>query len=104
MKRDVASFVVKCMICLQVKVKKQRPLGLLQPLEVPKWKWDKITMDFVTRLWTTFHKNNVILVIMDQLTKTTHFIPIKMDFSLAKLTKLYVREVVRLHRVPSSIR
>ena len=103
MKRDVASFVARCMICQQVKAEHQRPPGLLQPLEVPEWKWDKITMDFVTGLPTTFHKNNVVWVIVDRLTKSAHFIPIRMDFSLAKLTKLYIKEIVRLHGVPSSI-
>ena len=60
-------------------------------------------MDFVTGLPTSFHKNNVIWVIMDTLTKMAHFIPIHMDFLLAKLTKLYFREVGRLHGVPFSI-
>ena len=60
-------------------------------------------MDFVTRLPTTFHKNNVVWVIVDRLTKSAHFIPIRMDFSLAKLTKMYIKEIVRLHGVPSSI-
>ena len=60
-------------------------------------------MDFVTGLSTSFHKNNAIWVTMDRLTKMAHFIPIRIDFSLSKLTKLYIREVVRLHRVPSSI-
>ena len=60
-------------------------------------------MDFVMGLPTTFHKNNAIWVIMDRLIETAHFIPIWMDFSLAKLTKLYIREVVTLHGVPFSI-
>ena len=64
---------------------------------MPEWKWDKITMDFVTGLAMMFHKNNVIWVIVDHLTKSTHFI------SLTKFTKLYVREVVKLHGVPFSI-
>ena len=60
MKKDVASFVAKCMICQQVKVEHQRPLELLQPLEVLEWTLDKITMDFVMGLLTSFHKNNPI--------------------------------------------
>ena len=103
MKRDVASFVAKCMICQQVKVEHQRPLGLLRPLEIPEWKWDKITMDFVMGLPMTFGKHNAIWVIVDLLTKFAHFILIKTDFSLAKLSKLYIREVVKLHGIPSSI-
>ena len=103
MKKDIAAFVTKCMICQQVKAEHQRPSGLMQPLEVPKWKWDKITMDSMTALLTTFNKNNVIWVTVDRLTKSAHFIPIKIDFSLAKLTKLYIRDIVKLHGVPTSI-
>ena len=58
---------------------------------------------FVMGLPTSFHKNNAIWVTGDMLTKMVHFILIRMDFSLTKLTKLYIREVVRLHGVPSSI-
>ena len=103
MKRDTASFVAKCMIRQQVKVEHQKPPGLLWPLEIPEWKWDKITMDFVIGLLTTFSKHNAIWVIVDQLTKSAYFISIKTNFSLAKLSKLYIREVVKLHGIPSSI-
>ena len=97
MKKDIVAFVSKCMICQHVKAKHQRPFGLMQPLEVPEWKWDKITMDFITGLATTFNKNNAIWVIMDRLTKFAHFIPVRTNFSLAKLTKLYIRKIVNLH-------
>ena len=60
-------------------------------------------MDFMTELPTTFGKHNAIWVIVDRLTKSAHFIPIKTDFSLAKLSKLYIRKVVKLHGIPSSI-
>ena len=67
MKRHVASFVAKCMICQQVKDQHQRSSRLLHLLEMPEWKRDKITMNFVTRLSKTFHKNNIPWVIVDQL-------------------------------------
>ena len=76
MKKDIAAFVAKYMICQQVKAEHQRPSGLMQPLEVPEWKWDKITMDFVTGLSTMFNKNNTIWVMVDHLTKSAHFIPV----------------------------
>ena len=60
-------------------------------------------MDFVTGLPTTFNKNNAIWVMIDRLTKSAHFIPIRTDFSLAKLTKLYIRDIVKLHGVPTRI-
>ena len=60
-------------------------------------------MDFVTGLPKTFSKHNAIWVIVDHLTKSAHFIPIKTDFSIVKLSKLYIREVVKLHDIPLSI-
>ena len=62
---------------LGVKAKHQRLVGLLQPLEIPKWKWDLVSMDFVVGLPPTQKKNNAIWVVMDQLTKTAHFIAMK---------------------------
>ena len=103
MKKDIAAFVTNCMICQQVKAEHQRSFGLMQPLEVLEWKWDKITMDFIIGLSMTFNKNNTIWVILDRLTKSTHFIPVRTDFYLAKFTKLYIREIVKLHKVPVSI-
>ena len=103
LKIDVASFVTKCVICQQVKMEHpQRPSGLLQPLEILDWKGDKITMDFVTEL-RTLYKNNVIWVIVDQLTKSAHFLLFMTDFPVIKLSKLYIKEVIKLHRVSSSI-
>ena len=72
-KKDIVTFVAKWMICQQVKAEHQRPFDLLQPLEVPEWKCDKIIMDFVTSLPTMFRKNNTIWVIVDRLTKSAHF-------------------------------
>ena len=103
MKKDIAAFVTKCMICQQVKAEHQRPFGLMQPLKVPEWKWDKITVNFVTGLPMTFNKNNAIWVMVDRLTKSAHFIPVRTDFSIAKLTKLYIKDIMKLHGVPTSI-
>nr|GFD36606.1 putative reverse transcriptase domain-containing protein [Tanacetum cinerariifolium] len=54
MKRDVATFVSKCLICQQVKIEHQRASNLLQQLDIPVWKWDEISMDFVTGQRPTF--------------------------------------------------
>ena len=70
---------------------------------VPKWKWDRITMDFVSGLPLSLGKKNAIWVIVDRLTKSAHFIPVRIDYSLNKLAELYIREIVRLHGIPLSI-
>ncbi|GJY99567.1 retrotransposon protein, putative, ty3-gypsy subclass [Tanacetum coccineum] len=67
MKQDVATFVSKCMTCQQVKIEHQRASGLLQPLEIPMWKWDEISMDFVTGLPTTQKRHDAIWVVVDRL-------------------------------------
>jgi len=103
MKRKVSEFVYACLVCQKAKIEHQRPSGKLQPLEIPQWKWDNISMDFVVRLPRTPRGFDSIWVIVDRLTKFAHFILINIRFSLEKLTSLYISEIVRLHGVPSSI-
>ena len=103
MKRDIADFVARCLVCQQVKAEHQRPSGTLQPLPIPKWKWEYITMDFVIGLPRTRAGFDAIWVIVDRLTKSAHFLPIRNNFSLDRLAKLYISKIVRLHRVPISI-
>ncbi|KAL5553746.1 hypothetical protein UlMin_041147 [Ulmus minor] len=81
LKKDVASYVAKCLVCQKIKAEHQRPAGVLQPIEIPEWKWEQISMDFVV----------------------AHFLPIKVTYSLEQLADLYVKEIVRLHGVPVSI-
>ncbi|KAA0058469.1 pol protein [Cucumis melo var. makuwa] len=75
MKREVAEFVSKCLVCQQVKAPRQKPAGLLRPLSVPKWKWENVSMDFITGLPRTVRGFTVIWVVVDRLTKSAHFIP-----------------------------
>ena len=103
MKKDVVRFVEKCLTCQQVKAEHQRPAGTLQPLEIPEWKWEQITMDFVSGLPRSPTNHDSIWVIVDRLTKIAHFIPILMTYSMDRLAELYVQHIVRLHGVPKSI-
>ncbi|KAL0410906.1 UNVERIFIED_CONTAM: Transposon Ty3-G Gag-Pol polyprotein [Sesamum latifolium] len=103
MKKDVVEFVAKCMTCQQVKAEHQASAGKLRPLSIPEWKWKKITMDFVIGLPHSLRKHDAIWVIVDRLTKSAHFLPIRLGDSLDKLLELYISEIVRLHGVPVSI-
>ena len=103
MKREVAEYVSKCFICQQVKVERQKPSGLLQPLPIPEWKWERITMDFVFKLLPTVQRYDDIWVVVDRLTKSAHFLPIREKFSPQKLAKLFMNHIVSLHGVPVSI-
>jgi len=101
--KEVAGYVAKCSICQQVKVEHQKLVGLLQPLPIPEWKWEMITMDFVSGLPRGKRGNDAIWVIVDRLTKSALFLPVKMTDLVDRLAKMYVNEVVRLHGVPISI-
>ena len=103
MKRDIVKFVEQCSTCQQVKAEHQRPAGMLKPLLIPKWKWDKISMDFILGLSKTPFGEDSIWVVIDHLMKSAHFTPIKVKDPMEKLARLYVQNVVRLHGVPSAI-
>ncbi|PNX68241.1 retrotransposon-related protein, partial [Trifolium pratense] len=81
MKRDVADFVSKCLVCQQLKVEHQKPAGLLQPIEIPEWKWEDIVMDFVSGLPRTQKGYDSVWVIIDRLTKFAHFLPVKTTYT-----------------------
>ena len=87
----------------QVKVEYQNPTGLLQPFEVVEWKWEHVTMDFVTHLPQTPQRHDAVWVIVDRLTKSAHFLAMRMTFTLEEFRRLYIQEIVRLHGVPISI-
>ena len=103
MKRDVGDFVRQCLTCQQVKAEHQKPAGLLQPLEVAEWKWEQVTMDFMTHLPRTSQGHDAIWVIVDRFMKSAHFLTVRMTFTLERLCRLYIREIVRLHGVLVSI-
>ncbi|KAD4982495.1 hypothetical protein E3N88_19166 [Mikania micrantha] len=103
MKFNVMQYVNKCLTCAQVKAEHQKPYGYMQPLEVPEWKWEHITMDFITKLPLTAKRYNAIWVIVDRLTKSAHFLPIRETYTSEKLSELFVKEIITRHGVPFSI-
>jgi hypothetical protein len=103
MKADIAEYVSKCLTCSRVKAEYQKPSGLLVQPELPMWKWDRITMDFVTKLPRTSTGYDTIWVIVDRLTKSAHFLPIKETDEMNTLAQIYLKEIVSRHGVPISI-
>jgi hypothetical protein len=99
MKKDVAAHVALCDVCQRVKAEHQRPAGLLQPLQVPEWKWKEIGMDFIVGLPRTQDGYDSIWVIVDRLSKVAHFIPVKTTYSRAKLAELYISKIVCWERI-----
>ena len=92
-KRHVEDFVRRCLTCQRVKAEHQKLVGLFQPLEVAKWKWEHVTMDFVTHFPQTPQRYDVIWVIVDRLTKSTHFLAVRMTFTMEEFYQLYIRDV-----------
>ncbi|GKA51836.1 putative reverse transcriptase domain-containing protein [Tanacetum coccineum] len=99
MKAVIATYVSKCLTYDKVKAEYQKLFGLLVQPVIPVWKWENITMDFVTKLPKMLFGQDTIWVIVDRLTKSAHFLPIKETDSMEKLTRQYLKEVVSRHRV-----
>nr|GFA85663.1 putative reverse transcriptase domain-containing protein [Tanacetum cinerariifolium] len=100
MKSNIATYVSKCLACLRVKAEHQKPSALLVQPKIPQWKWDNITMDFVTKVPKTHSENDTIWVVVDWLTKSAHFLPMKETDPMDKLARLYLKEVVTRQGIP----
>ncbi|GJY36182.1 putative reverse transcriptase domain-containing protein, partial [Tanacetum coccineum] len=87
----------------EVKAEHQRPSGLLQQPDILVWKWEGIAMDFVTKLPRTSSVDDIICVIMDRLTKYAYFLPMRENYKMERLTRLYLNEIAARHGVPISI-
>ncbi|GJT73751.1 putative reverse transcriptase domain-containing protein [Tanacetum coccineum] len=103
MKADIATYVSKCLTCSRVKAECQKSSGLLVQPEIPQWKWERITMDFIMGLSRTSSGYDMIWVIVDRLTKSAHFLPMKKTNHMEKLMRLYLKEVVSRYGVSISI-
>ena len=89
--------------CQQVKVEHQHPAGLLQPLPVPEWKWEIISMDFITILSMTWRQHDSIMVVIEKLKKEAHFIPVKSMHKTDDIAKIFMKEIFKLHGFPKAI-
>ncbi|GKB36427.1 putative reverse transcriptase domain-containing protein [Tanacetum coccineum] len=102
-KRDIADYVSQCLTCSKVKAEHQKPARLLQQPEIPEWKWEKLAMDLVTGLPKSSSRYDMIWVIVDRLTKSAHFLPIREDYKSKKMARIYINEIVARHSMPVSI-
>jgi hypothetical protein len=103
MKQDIAKYISECDICRRVKADHLRTPGFLQPLPIPAWKWEEISMDFIVGLPRTSKGYDSIWVIVDRLTKSAHFLPVDTKYNAAKYARLYFHRIVSLHGVPLTI-
>jgi hypothetical protein len=103
MKREIARYVAECDTYRRVKADHMMHVGLLQPLSIPAWKWEDISMDFIVGLPLTGCKFNSIWVIIDRLTKFTHFILVHTCYRAEKYAELYISRILCLHGVLKTI-
>ncbi|WVZ75648.1 hypothetical protein U9M48_023683 [Paspalum notatum var. saurae] len=103
MKRETAKYVSECDVCQRIKADHLKPAGMLQPLAIPTWKWEDIHMDFIVGLPHTQKGYDSIWVVIDRLTKSTHFIPVKTTYRAKQYAELYISRIVSLHGVPRTI-
>jgi hypothetical protein len=96
LKKDIVDYLDKCLEFHQVKVEHWHPIELLQPIPILEWKWETISMDFITGLPKLTKKNDAIMVVVEKLSKFAHFIPIKS-------TNIFMKEISRLHGMPREI-
>jgi hypothetical protein len=103
LKRDITDYLAKCLECQQFKVEHRHPTGFLQPLPIPKFKLETISMDFITRLPKSTKKNDAIMVVVEKLSKSTHFVPVKSTCKAIDIANIFTKKIFRLHGMPREI-
>ena len=103
MKKEVAWYLARYIECQQVKVEHQHSTGLLQPLPILEWKWETISMDFITSLPKNFRQHDSIMVVVEKLSKAAQFIPVKSTYKVVNIAYISMKEIFRLHGVPKVI-
>jgi hypothetical protein len=102
-KNKIAEYIARCMECQKVKAEHRHPVVFLQPLPIPEWKWEVMTMDFITGLPRTNKQHDSIMVVVDKIMKDDHFIPLNSTHKEANFSDIYMREVAQLNGIPKTI-
>ena len=103
MKREVAEYLARRLECQQIKAEHLHLAGLLQPLPIPEWKWETISMDIITGLPRTKKNNDSIMVVVDMLSKAAHFIPVQSTYKAVQIAHIFMQNVFKLHGLPKVI-
>jgi hypothetical protein len=102
-KIEIVRYVAMCDSCRRVKAIHMKTVGPLQSLPIPTWKWENISMDFIVGLPRTTKGFDSIWVIIDRLTKTAHFLPVKVKYLVMTYAELYIARILSLHGIPKII-
>jgi hypothetical protein len=103
MKKKVVNYISKCLKCQKVKIEHRNPVGIIYPLSIPKWKWEVVTIYFITKLSRIVKQHDSIMVMVEKIKKDTYFIPVKTTNKVENIENIYMKEVARLHIVPKEI-
>ena len=103
MKNELAEYIARCFECQQVKTEYQHPTGLLQPLPIPSWKWEIISLDFVIGLPKNQNLNDSIMVVVEKLSKAEDFIPVKTTYKAVNIDDIFLKQNFQLHGIPKVI-
>jgi hypothetical protein len=103
MKKEVIDYIARCLECQKVKVEHRHLVGLLQLFPIIEWKWEVITINFITKLPMIVKQHDSIMVVVDKLTKVSHFLPVKLTHKATNIAETHINKIVRLHGVPKTI-
>jgi hypothetical protein len=103
MKKEIAEYIAKCCECQKVKAEHRNPASFLQPLPIPKWKWEVVTMYFITKLPKTTKHHDSIMVVVENITKVAHFIPVNLTHKETNVIDIYMKEIAKFHGIPNII-
>ena len=102
-KNELAEYIARCFECQQVNTEHRHPSSLLQPLPIPSWKWEIISLDFITGLPRNQNQNDSIRVVVDKLSKDAHFVPVKTIHKATNIAEIFMKQIFRLHGIPKVI-
>jgi hypothetical protein len=91
MKKEVVDFICRCLECKNLKAEHRHPTSFLHLLPIPEWKWEVVTMDFITKLPRTNKQHDSIMVVVDKITKAAHFFPVKLTHKEMNIFYVYMK-------------
>jgi len=103
MKKEVDNYIDRCLECYKVKNKHRHPSKLLHPFTIPQWKWEFVTVNFITNFPRIVKQHVSVMVVVDKLTKVLHCILVEKIPKETNIAEIYMNEVARLHGVPKVI-
>ena len=99
MRNELTEYIAKCFECQQVKIEHQHPVELLQPLPIPSWKWEIISLHFIKGLPRNQNLNDSIMVVVDKLSKEAHFISVKTTYKATNIADIFLKQIFCLHGI-----